>query len=68
MLLGQVEKEMLRKHLWLVAERCGIEVLTYQVMTNHLHIMVRAPRREPLPDAELLLFCFRRNVPFDLMC
>lgn len=54
MLLGQVEKEMLRKHLWLVAERCGIEVLTYQVMTNHLHIMVRAPRREPLPDAELL--------------
>lgn len=53
-LFGEVEKEMLRKHLWLVAERCGIEVLTYAVMTNHLHIVVHAPKRVPLSDTELL--------------
>lgn len=53
-LFGEVEKEMLRKHLWLVAERCGIEIVTYAVMTNHLHIVVHAPKQVPLPDAELL--------------
>ena len=49
MLLGEVEKEMMRRHAWLVAERCGIEVLTYHVMTNHVHIVVCAPKRDLLP-------------------
>jgi putative transposase len=53
-LFGDMDKEMLRKHLWLVAERCGINVLTYAVMTNHLHIVVHAPKRARLDDAELV--------------
>lgn len=53
-LFGDVEKEQLRKHLWLVAERCGIEIITYAVMSNHLHIVVHAPKQTALPDRELL--------------
>jgi REP element-mobilizing transposase RayT len=48
------EKDRLRKHLWLVAERCGIEVLTYELMTNHFHIVVYVPKKEALSDQELL--------------
>lgn len=48
------EKDRLRKHLWLVAERCGIQVLTYELMTNHFHLVVYVPRKEPLSDEELL--------------
>lgn len=54
MLLKDPEKEVLRRMVWLVAERCGIQIITYQVMTNHLHIVAYAPKRESLPDAELL--------------
>lgn len=53
-LLGDAEKEVMRRQIWLVAERCGIEVLTYVVMTNHVHVVVYAPKRVPLPDQELL--------------
>lgn len=54
MLLKDPEKEMLRRQVWLIAARCGIEIITYQLMTTHLHIVAYAPKREPLPDAELL--------------
>jgi len=27
MLLGEVEKEMMRRHVWPVAERCGIDAI-----------------------------------------
>jgi len=48
------EKEMLRKMLWQVADFCGVEVLTYCVMSNHFHVLVRVPERAEVPDAELL--------------
>jgi len=34
-LFGDREKEVLRKMLWQVADFCGVEILTYCVMSNH---------------------------------
>ena len=48
------EKEMLRKMLWQVADFCGVDVLTYCVMSNHFHVLVRVPGGVDVPDAELL--------------
>lgn len=54
MLLGDREKEVLRKMLWKVADFCGVEILTYCVMTNHFHVLVRVPERTEISDEELL--------------
>jgi REP element-mobilizing transposase RayT len=54
MLFKDREKEMLRKMLWQVAEFCGAEILTYCVMTNHFHVLLRIPELAILSDAELM--------------
>ncbi|NBB79310.1 MAG: transposase [Verrucomicrobia bacterium] len=55
MLLKNREKEVLRKMLWQIADFCGVEVLTYSIMSNHFHILVRVPEKErAVSDAELL--------------
>ncbi|TVP78982.1 MAG: transposase [Puniceicoccaceae bacterium] len=55
MLLGKREKEVLRRMLWQVADFCGVEVLTYSIMTNHFHVLVRVPEKDrAVSDAELL--------------
>ena len=48
------EKEVLRKMIWQVADFCGVEVLTYCVMSNHFHVLVRVPEQAEVPDTELL--------------
>ncbi|TVP79125.1 MAG: transposase, partial [Puniceicoccaceae bacterium] len=48
------EKEVLRKMLWQVADFSGVQVLTYCLMANHFHVLVRVRAPGPLPDAELL--------------
>ena len=48
------EMEVLRKMLWQVADFCGAEILTYCVMSNHFHVLVRFPEKEVLSDAELM--------------
>lgn len=53
-LFGDVEKETLRRHIWQVADYCGIQLITYAVMSNHFHVVVRVPKKEPLCDRELL--------------
>jgi REP element-mobilizing transposase RayT len=53
-LLDDVAKEVLRKQLWKVADYCGVKVLTYALMDNHFHVLVRVPQRTGVPDAELL--------------
>ena len=54
-LLGAREKEVFRKMLWQVADFSGVEVLTYCIMDNHFHVLVRVPERDrEISDGELL--------------
>jgi len=53
-LFGDREKEILRKMVWQVAEFSGVEVLTYALMGNHFHVLVRVPKPEAVSDAELM--------------
>jgi len=54
MLFENREKEVLRKMLWQVADFCGVEVLTYCIMSNHFHVLVRVPDGEAVSDVELM--------------
>jgi REP element-mobilizing transposase RayT len=53
-LFDDTAREILRRQLWVVAEYCGVEVLTYAILSNHFHVLTRVPRRETLSDTELL--------------
>ena len=48
--------EVLRKQLWLVADFCGVQIVTYAILSNHFHVLVRVPKKVEIADAEL----FRR--------
>ena len=48
------EKEVLRKMIWQVADFSGVEVLTYCVMSNHFHVLVRVSEQGEVSDTELL--------------
>lgn len=54
MLFGDDEKKIFRQQLWQVADFCGVQVLTYTILENHFHVVVRVPRAVQVPDAELL--------------
>ena len=55
MLFEAREKEVLRKMLWQVADFCGVEVLTYSIMSNHFHVLLRVPEKDrAVTDEELL--------------
>lgn len=45
MIFGEVEKEAFRRLMWRMAKFSGIEVLTYAVMGNHFHLLVKVPER-----------------------
>ena len=53
-LLDDVAKELLRKQMWALAEYCGMEIVTYALMSNHYHILLRVPERRTVGDVELL--------------
>jgi putative transposase len=53
-LFGNVAREIYRRQLWLVAEFCGVQVITYAILANHFHVLVRVPKKAPVPDNELL--------------
>tara|TARA_B110000305_G_C19364452_1_gene601163 strand:- start:495 stop:1421 length:927 start_codon:yes stop_codon:yes gene_type:complete len=55
MLLGKMEKEVFRKQMWVMAEFCGLEVLTYCVMGNHFHILLRVPSVEDREESDVVL-------------
>ena len=54
MLMDERAKEVLRKQIRTMAEFCGVEVLTYCIMTNHFHVLVRVGERKSVSDPELI--------------
>ena len=57
-LFDDVAKEMLRKHLGQAAEFSGVQILTYALLSNHFHVLLRVPDRATAEagttDAELI--------------
>lgn len=53
-LFDDVAKEVLRKQLWQVADYCGVQILTYAILANHFHVLVRVPQASEVTDQELL--------------
>jgi len=54
LLLGSLEKEKLREMLWQQAEFSGVEIITYCLMANHIHVLVRVPAAVAATDADLV--------------
>ena len=54
MLLGSLEKEKLREMLWQQAEFSSVEIITYCLMSNHVHLLVRVPAEITATDEELV--------------
>ena len=50
----QTDQEVLRRMIWRVADYCGLQVITYAVLSNHFHVLVRVPAKAPVSDDELL--------------
>jgi putative transposase len=53
-ILDDPAREVLRKQLWTIADYCGLEIITYAIMSNHFHVLVRIPKRVLVADSELL--------------
>ena len=48
------EKEVLRRMIRQVADFSGVEVLTYCIMSNHFHVLVKVPDGRAVSDVELM--------------
>ena len=55
-LLGEEEKDYLVKLMWEYEEFCGVNVLTYCIMSDHFHVLLEVPARPPegLSDQEVI--------------
>lgn len=53
-IIDDVGREVLRKQLWQISDYCGVQVITYALLSNHFHVLVRVPQKQPLSDEELL--------------
>ncbi len=53
-LLGSLEKEKLREMLWGQAAFSGIEIITYCLMANHIHVLLRIGAGVGASDAQLV--------------
>ena len=53
-LLGNVEKEAFRRMMWAQAEFCGVDIIGYCLMSNHIHLLVKVPEEILLDDRTLL--------------
>jgi hypothetical protein len=42
-------KEILRKQLWQIADYCGVQILTFAILSNHFHVLLRVPQA-PIRD------------------
>jgi len=52
--IDDVAKEVLRKQLWAAADFCGVQILTYAILSNHFHVLLKVPVKTAPPDSELL--------------
>ncbi len=52
--MDDLGKEKLVQLLWPLARFCGVEVLTYCMMSNHFHLLVRIPPPTELSEEALL--------------
>ena len=48
------DKEILRQMIRQVADFCGVEVLTYCIMSNHFHVLLQVPDAHSVSDTELI--------------
>ena len=48
------DKECFVEMMWKVADFCGVEILTYVVLSGHFHIETLVPKLGPISDEELL--------------
>ena len=53
-LLDTPERETLRQLLWHQARFCGLQILTYSLLSNHFHLVIRVPEPQTLSDQTLL--------------
>src|SRR5258708_9512291 len=53
-LFAAADCEVLKNQIWLVAEYCGVQVLTYTILSNHFHVLLRVPQKTVPSDEELL--------------
>lgn len=53
-LLDDVSKQRLVELTCRLARFCGLDLVTYCVMSNHFHVLVRVPEVQEVSDAELL--------------
>ena len=54
-MIDDIGKEVLRKQLWQVADFCGVSILTYALLSNHFHVLLRVPHLTAVPTDEELL-------------
>ena len=54
MRLNDSEKERFRKTMRAVAEFAGVEILTYALMNNHIHLLLMVPEKCEIPEEEVL--------------
>ena len=53
-LLGDLEKETFRRLMRAQAEFCGVDIVAYCLMSNHVHLLVRVPIEVQLDDSSIL--------------
>jgi putative transposase len=67
MLLGDAEREMMRRLIRQHARFAGIEVITQCIMSNHFHVLVRVPEATNPSDEELVQRVgdfYQKNSPY----
>ena len=52
--LDDGEKEIFRKMMRKAEAFSGVRILTYAIMSNHVHVLVEVPERDAVGEAELL--------------
>lgn len=53
-ILGDVEKERFVMLMRCLAGFCGLEIITFAVMENHFHILLKEPDDKEISDSELI--------------